>query len=292
MGRHTIIGEIKPRSQFGKVTGPVVEEGSASISSTGTTIIEKYQVEEISVSEQGSRFFAMFAPGMPRFGEEHPAIGGIFVQEVRSETLVGDPTKAEVVVTWGLPTGGAGGGFDNDPGDDAVASVEIATTLQSVSTALDVNGVQIIIDKTVLDQDGDPIFDEQPGEVLYQMPMTVVRFRRRELFSPGDKSKLYVGTVNTNPVFGDDPAHTWLCTRIDGISDDGAQTFNVTYEFQRAPQRYDHEFLFETWDATALWIDPETNLAAPDINIQQQDGIKTNIRVYSETDFELLNLTI
>ncbi|MHC4867727.1 MAG: hypothetical protein ACYTEX_26955 [Planctomycetota bacterium] len=67
----------------------------------------------------------------------------------------------------------------------------------------------------------------------YYQPMHIVIFRRRENYSPGwpvpgarGRSVEYVGKVNgpsdTNPngTFFGDAARMWLCTKMDGYSDD------------------------------------------------------------------------
>jgi hypothetical protein len=102
-------------------------------------------------------------------------------------------------------------------------------------------------------------------------------FSRREGFSPAFKSRNFVGRTNSG-TWGGDPPGSWLCTRIEGVSDDGGQTFNVTYEFQ---------YNIDTWLATVVFIDPDTG--RPPENLIEGEGLK-QVQVYPRVDFNLLNL--
>jgi hypothetical protein len=122
---------------------------------------------------------------------------------------------------------------------------------------------------------------EQGGEIAFEDEMDMVIFRRRENFSPGvdvpnggrGSSRMYRGHTNAT-LFLDDVAGTWFCTKMDGYSDDGGVTYNVTYEFQRregttfnydqlvygadSPTIVPQTVAIEGWDTLAVYTDPKT----------------------------------
>jgi hypothetical protein len=54
----------------------------------------------------------------------------------------------------------------------------------------------------------------------------------------------------------------------------------VTYRFQYRP---------DTWDATIVYIDPETDRPHPDINLGTLDGVIVE-QIYQTSDFSTLDL--
>lgn len=119
----------------------------------------------------------------------------------------------------------------------------------------------------------------QAGTVAIEIPTHTVVLTRDEPESPGAKSKAFLGTVNANPIFGDGP-RMWLCTRLGGFSDDGNQTFHVTYAFTKN---------LDGWDATVIYVDGETGQPVPLADAQPL-SIQT-FPIYRETEFRDLNLT-
>ena len=102
--------------------------------------------------------------------------------------------------------------------------------------------------------------------------------------------RLEVAVNNAAISLTGDPDRTWLCTRIDGQSQDGGVSFVVTYEFQIRRGPYLSEATpptYQGWDAVVVYIDPET-----DKPIQEPvwgETIKL-VRVYPEMDFAALNI--
>lgn len=117
----------------------------------------------------------------------------------------------------------------------------------------------------------------QGGEVDVQIPQLVLQTDRIEKFSPKAKAKEFVGTVNSN-IIGTDLPRTWLCTSIQGRTDNDGESYNVTYEFQFNP---------ETWDAIVVFIDKETGNPPP--GLVEGEGIQV-VQVYRAKDFNRLKI--
>ena len=74
-----------------------------------------------------------------------------------------------------------------------------------------------------------------------------------------------------------------MCTRIDGVSNDGGETYRVTFEFQ---------YNSRLWAFTGQWIDPETDLPVPvkDYDRRTAPEEERTFRVYDEIDFGILGI--
>ncbi|KKL74799.1 hypothetical protein LCGC14_2061310, partial [marine sediment metagenome] len=96
----------------------------------------------------------------------------------------------------------------------------------------------------------------QAGDVETTADMVTIIARRRERVSPGlVKAPTYTNTINSGSVFGD-LKHIWKCA-ISGSTDDGGDTWNVVYEFQRNWP--------DTWNPVIVWRDPETGKPGIDV---------------------------
>ncbi len=230
--------------------------------SAGASAQEFYLVEEIEGSSALHRLqSATLAPGIPKRGVLHPLLR-VPVETVRARFL-GDafPTTAVVEVTYGLVQGG--GGFNNDPDDaNAIPQLEILSTLQPVTTEFDVSGKTLAISNY-----RKPIFDDSdPPEIValeteFQPPqgasvevvkdLTTIIARRRERVSPGlGITRTHNNGINNDTVFGD--AKAMWHVNIAGRTDDGGDTWNVVYEFQRNWP--------DSWHTVIVWTDPDTGL--------------------------------
>jgi len=195
----------------------------------------------------GRSYLAMFATDassglrVPQYGEYHPVVPDVQVARITGASP--DVEIYEYTIEYGLLPASA-----QEPSETAPVETEVSTTLQTRRSqfVIDTAGNRVLayVDYTfaILDDQGNPIGSESTpqrrnGWIEIEVPMTVVRLRRREPLSPGDKSKQYVGTVNATGVFNDPPRY-WLCTGIHGTTTDGGLSYDVTYEFQRNPDAW------------------------------------------------------
>ena len=229
----------------------------------------------------GRPYLATLAAGVPRRGDTHPVIPDLQVSSITTQTI--DTEQYEVVCNYGLLTA------NQLPIDDfAIPQIEVSTTLQTRQRALAYDGagnkVVMKVSYTFLPASG--VGPPGPNDIVkqfavveVQVPMTIVRYRRRETTSPGDKSKFYVGKINATPVFNDGVG-MWLCTELDGASTDGGASYNVSYGFQRNP---------DTWAAAPVFDFDKAGRDANNGDPSIGNGIEL-YRVYEFADFHGLNI--
>ncbi len=302
---------IRPPTGSGDTTPFLIKPGAMEFTDRlgSQTARLTFLVEGVAGAGPRVLLDALRAPAIPRVGDVFE--GSNIIVTSRIVTNVEDcNTKWEIVVNYGETVGGGGGPFINPPDDQATPMLEIDSTVVMKRTNIDVDGNVIQIEGYHAEQydenTGEPLGIENPvaepiqgGMVDVPIPMTVLRFMRRE--PPVDqhgrgvafKSMLYTGKTNIEPIVDigrfrePSQAHTWLCTRLGAVSDDGGLTFNVTYEFTFNPDR---------WRATAVYIDPKTgqpgdNLHITDSNTMSGNGVKT-FQVVGAENFHLLDLFI
>ena len=148
--------------------------------------------------------------------------------------------------------------------------------MQPATFTRDVGGVQITTEHTFSDPDRAGLVT-QPAEVDGFIATPVYTATRTESESPFALSKLFVGRVNASTFLGE-PAETWLCTAIEGVSEDGGVTWTVTYEF---------EYRSDTWRAEVVFIDEKTNRPVSGLTVGVE--LKT-YQVYPLANFGTLNL--
>lgn len=290
-GRIFTTGDVTRNSLLG--------EASVTLSnSSGVAAQEFYLVEGLEGSTALQRLHAAtLAPGIPRRGVLHPLLS-VPVESVRAQFVNRDITQAAIVeVNYGLVQGG--GGFENDPDDEgAMPQIEILSTLQPIQTEFDVHGNVLVIDNyvtTIFDDSDPPVaigsqsHPPQAGEVEVTADMHTIIARRRERISPGViKGPTHTNTINSGTVFGD-PAYVWKCA-IGGSTDDGGDSWNVVYEFQRN--------FPDTWNKVIVWRDPETGLPGAEVTRPPNmtpgstgNGSKVT-RHFRSSNFRNLNLPI
>ena len=223
--------------------------------------------------------------GLPKRGDPHPSIPGIICLR-RSATLTGGNDKALVKLTYGVPKPNQQQTPPQPPGTTTGATgvIRVGASTQGTTTQKDINGTPVVLTHTFPKNYPDESFAgkidyPQGADIDISAPNMVVTETRVEKVSPFRIAQIYVGTVNSRSVFGGAP-RTYLCTRIEGITNDRGVTFEVSYEFQFNPQ---------TWDATVVFRDPATG--RPVDSPVQGKGIQT-VRVYPEADFNNLGLSI
>jgi hypothetical protein len=276
------------------VVKELLSAANASDSGTDVSIQRGFQVTELAGDPAGRAPAAMDHPG--------------FVYALNRNVKMTGQTQAIVTVNYGVPKTdrgdagpGSGGGLDGtEPGIDEEAdpgTISVGSSSQTIKVFKDRKGKLLTVghivevEKKVADPKTGIVSkvkvkepDIQLREAEITIPQTVLRVSRIESGSPDIKSRKYVGTVNSKALGisksgrGKDGPRTWLCTRIDGTSNDGGKTYNVTYEFQ-----YDHL----EWGFVATWIDKKTGQPAfTDLTGEESIFYET----YDEEDFNDLGI--
>lgn len=264
-----------------------------------------FGVTEIGGSRDNKINTVLDHPDIPHLGKQHPTLSRLYCVGIGVEFQ--EPSIAKVMCSYDIPKVDQGdlpeGTTDavadppDDPGGAAQidqGTIEVGASTSMVTTKLDASGEVMEVSHQTLSEEwptdaqgnqveGPPVITLkeviQPVTAEVTRPSTVLRMRRLEKGSPDAKSRSNVGRVNSLPI-GGDPANTWLCTRIDGVSNDGGDTYIVAYEFQRNE---------DGWFFEADWIDPETGAPVPEEDINT--GRETiAFDVYRKADFRQLSI--
>ena len=248
----------------------------------GYTQPRLFQVSDYTLGDdRGRPLNILKLNGIPQPGDPHPDTNWGNLVVIGQSISLREPNIYVVTCNYGLPKVTE---LPPNDGDPTLAVMSVSTTLQEGDTQFDIEGARI---KTEL-VDGEPVY----GFVNSVMPTTSVRFERHEENSPGQKAINYVGSLNNAPVFNNDPARTWLCSEISGHSNNGGDSWVVSYGFLRSmkfKQVAGGTIVLQPWDPTIVQLDDKGN-PHPDATVSN-DGIKT-IRVHRATDWAGLNLDL
>lgn len=241
-----------------------------------------YLVDFGTVPPAGSPLFAALGvAGIPTHGLEDPEIPGIFALDF--DAALADPEggarKVRIAVTFRRPESST---QDSDPGQGATPSVEQTGARAVARTRTqDIGGNPIQTSHEAFREvNGETLQDEtitQPAEVEVQVPQAVLSLQRTTSSSPLDDALTHVGTINADSFRGR-VSGSWLCTAIEGTSEDSGVTWRVTYEFEYSPSG---------WDVTVVYIDPETDRPPEVLNNGEEIREFT---VYPSTTFGDLGL--
>lgn len=203
----------------------------------------------------------------------HPTLGGLVCYSREASPIAGQPTQALITLMYGQVNS------KQFADNTKPCEISVGSTIQSAETNVDVNGDNLVVTYDVKDPTtNQTVTKKQTGKVSIDIPQTVVRLTRREKGSPLQKSIAFVGTVNRDSFLGNAKA-CWLCTRIEGQTDDGGVTYMVTYEFQLADDNWNNQ--------TIVYIDPTTNLMPEDADFGNG---KERYDFYMEADFSILKV--
>lgn len=253
------------------VTEDVINGSSFALTPAGAVATRTWIVETTAGE---SLIDILGAAGIPAYYEPYPGMTGsnweyspIFAVEINVQPEQDDSGVYRVTVNYAIPDYSQA-----PPSTNATdATIQVGSSVSETTTMVDNLGDQIFVTLA-----GQPT---QTGEVAIQTPQTVLQFERREPTSPLTNSETYSGTVNDD-VVGGFAARTLLCLGIEGNSTDQGVTWNVIYRFQVNRN---------TWQATVVYIDPETDRPHVDVNIATSAGV-TYANIYPETDFSALSL--
>jgi len=213
--------------------------------------------------------------GMPQVGDPHPAKEGCILQVIDVTALDTDTVK--MVLRYAQRPIDSSSEY---PLPGSPPRIEGGASLSQVTTNRDHTGALVTVSYTYPDDykhdtklRGETI--EQPGEMTKLSPESTITLLTTEVASPAAKANAYVGKINASTWEGG-ASRTWLCIAIRYRSDDGGQTYQVSYNFQRRP---------DTWDTEAEFIDPYTGRPPPDL----VDGVgRKPVQHYKTANFVTL----
>jgi len=286
-----------------------IEDASARKDQQGWHVVRKAVVIGLDsdVSVQARMVQAATVVGIPQYGEFAQGIPAPFVSVVASiDATPLSNTSATVLISY-EPIGLSG--ITDTQIDENVgtltpggARISVRTALQQVTTNKDENGNLIELQHTAYRwKDGETLpantevgdLKIQVGEIQMFIPVVVLTFERRERKNPRGKAMFFIGHVDPDNVFND-PPRSWMCTRLDGTSIDGTQSYQVTYEFTRSVELVGIDGTPTSgWDTIVSVYDYENNtfFANPSPVGGDVVGIR-QIRRAPEANFEELNLLL
>lgn len=221
-------------------------------------------------------YTAMLEGKVPKRLDPHPSVPFIFCDSRNAQAVDGSKGIIEVMCSYKRLTRASERGASGK----SKPQIEIGSSVVTVSTNKDKEGAAMECTR----RSNSDTTTNQPVLAQIQVPQTTLRATRKEEKSPHRKSIDNVGKVNSAPIFEGDE-RTWLCTRIEGRSDDGGESFIVTYEFQYNP---------DTWDYRAYYINTATNLpyAQTDDPAPIFGSEEKLFEIYQQADFTTLELDI
>lgn len=262
-----------------------VEQATVTKTRDGASATRRFIVSDIGGQPEVRALAALDAPDVPVINEPYPGGIALFVENKTVTAL--EPDIFEVVVNYAPFKEGP----ENQEGEQG-AIISVGGSLTSQQTTFDKDGNEIFVgpieglpnpeffENGNLDVPTQIDLPAQAGVVNVQVPQYKVRFQRKENDSPELKAKNNVGKVNSVQFLGV-PEKKVLCTSITGTSNDGGETYSVSYEFQ---VNLDDN----GWTVGVVYIDRETGLPLKGANVD--DGTKKVVDVYQEVDFNALNL--
>ena len=283
--RGNILDRRLPSVPAGDVTKDLTDLGTARLERTtsGLRLFTSAVVEDVRGGGESLLWNAMNAAGIPRFGELHRFLN-LPVNRLEAQLLEGHTKDVLVNIEYGVDTD-VSDLFDQNPDDpNAPPRLEVSSTMQPARTEFELvpgaapKPIVVTFNRPVPGEADDVL--TQTGSVEFMVPMSIVRFYRRERADPLSRARGFIGHVNKSGVFGDPTPHWWLITRLDGVTVDRGATWNVTYEFQQNRS---------TWDPDIAFIDDTTGRRHKDATVEN-GGIRESVPVLPEVEFERLRL--
>ena len=213
--------------------------------------------------------------GMPSIGDAHPTVSYSKLHEIRS--IYVDPNKVKFSLIYHYPNFGSSGGFVADSIHVGASVIQVETNKNIADEAFELKYTYPVdYQRSPHDEPLTEAKQITQGVMASKMiPQRTLTIQKEKGYSPESEAAFYVGKINSLTWRGDPPA-TWLCTQIEGYSDDGGYNYKVTYKFQ---------YKYDTWDPVLVFIKDDGNPPS------QTDGnSKITERIYEEVDFNNLNL--
>ena len=205
---------------------------------------------------------------IPRYGDAHPTVYGLYVNEIEAEPVQNSRTAARVSVRYGSPELG--------PAPNAVQIIISGSNKRKLVSTLP-DGSPIVVKYT--DPSGNMLQDQLQIPVL--SPNTTLEFIRTEARSPLSLSGKFRRSVNSTAWQGGG-AKTWLCRAIDAKSQSNLARYAVRYVFEYDP---------DGWTRLEYFVDRYTGKIPDDVQ-QSQNNDKGIAKVlpYAQKDFSQLGL--
>lgn len=261
-------------------------EGKASFTFDGWVIERVFIVTGLTGEPYDKIIDALNTTGIPALGDAHPSssLEYCYLREA-IPTIEG---KANDIVRIRLIYANATWPTERQQ----VNTLEVGGALSQIQTNKDRFGNTITVGYTypadyAYDDALRGTFVETSGLVTKLVPERHIVKRRIEYSDPSLKADLYLGAVNSGPWSLDIGAATgtWLCTQLEGVSNDGGLTWVVTYAFQ---------YRKDTWETTVTFIDPNTGRPPADLYTAAQaaadpDRSDVGIKDYEHYDIRNFN---
>ena len=257
-----------------QVTEDLVLGARFTVDRSGGVLLRIFEVTGLSpgkdtLAQAAAAQDANTGSRMPRYGDPHPAVAGLFVNHIDAEPIKNSRTSAHVKVRYATPEHGS------VPNVVRVA-IRGSTRAKLISKS-PADGSQLLVKYT--DSSGNVL--QEFLQVPALSPNTILEFTRQELASPLRRSMQFRRKVNAGPWQGGD-AKTWLCRAIDASSLQNLTRYEVKYIFEYDP---------DGWERLEYYADPYTGKIPDDVQTSTNNdkGI-AKVLPYATTDFSQLGL--
>ena len=254
-----------------------VKGGSINVTlQNGAKVMRKFIISEIEGNPSAIIFNGINAGGVPRPGDPHPDIPFQTVESIQSDVLGSNEIALSINYS----------NIAQAVDEEAQVFISISGSVQSVLT----NEFFTPVGKQLMQLDyryplnRDPEGTNTVKKIIAtankQQAIIVVTLKRLESENPLTKAVRFVDRINTRRFLGTGP-RTWLCSSITGDSNDGNETYQVSYVFEFRPQ---------TWDVDLFFTNKETGEIP--IDVKDQPLAFNNFQIQEAVDFGALNLEL
>lgn len=256
------------------ITEDLVLGAQFTIDKTGGVMVRLFEVTGLQPGVDTLAQAAVAQDGtsglrMPQYGDPHPAVAGLYVNQIGAVPISNSRTSAKVTVRYATP--------------EAVSvpnAIRVSITGSSRAKLISTNpgnGSKLMVKYT--DSSGNVL--QEFLQIPTLAPNTILEFTRQELLSPLKKSQQFRRTVNSNSWQGGN-AKTWLCRAIDATSLSNLARYEVKYVFEYDP---------DGWQRTEYFRDPYTGKIPNDVSESNNNdqGI-AKLLPYATVDFSQLGL--
>jgi hypothetical protein len=204
----------------------------------GAEKIRVAHVNSVSGTDAEREYDALTTNGIPEHGDALGASGllaRLKVVELAARCVDADKVSVTIRYATEEPAGANPAG-----GEDEAVAYRVATSSVEVTTEVNRQGTQITVTHNSV---------TQGAQVAVTNAESVLEVSRTETnITPGEITQAYANHVNSVPWQGG-LAGEWKCVEVDGTSNDGGETWKMTYRFQKRAGG---------WSPRAVFVDPET----------------------------------